>query len=452
MTNLNHSLINLPRTTIIFFTIFIFLLPFPCFAEKQINLLEKNGTVEIFKSGKEGFEDLTENTNIEKNDKIRTGEHSFCRINWNNNILYIGENSDVEIRKVYENNTDEVFLLSGEVAAKLKNMPASSRFRVETPSSMCAARGTLFLVKHGKSQGLTETACLENQIIAETSYDIDKAVILNAGQRTHLCPWENAKIHVTGTGLISEKFISAQALKPNSGAKIKKVLKTNHSAGSRKEIIHKKITTAAKQHIADRILSMSVGGELTVRDVLSNPEKLKKFHSFIDKETKIIKASIETETAMIEVELELQKIEDIIEKKIICRTDKIEDITESEYSAKFGALAKVTTTRAAEVDAYRKLAEKIHGTVIQSNTIIKDFVVSNDTVKIKIEGIVKGATKLETKYFSDGSVTVAMTIDAIVLKNNLSPDVGDVFGTIYLPSPESVNYSDYAYQAVIEGS
>ena len=105
-----------------------------------------------------------------------------------------------------------------------------------------------------------------------------------------------------------------------------------------------------------------------------------------------------------------RSLEKAINKKITSVTMPIRRITLKEYGSKFGPLARVTTKRAAVVDSYRRLAEKIYGTVIDSKTTLNDYAIANDIIKQRVEGIVKGARIVEEKYYSDGSIIVETII------------------------------------------
>ena len=111
---------------------------------------------------------------------------------------------------------------------------------------------------------------------------------------------------------------------------------------------------------------------------------------------------------------------------------------------KFKALARVTTERAAEVDAYRRLAEKIYGTVINAQTRLDDFVVSNDTVKTSVQGVVRGARTVEKRYYSDGSVSVVMEVRAQELRTQIGATAPEItFGQNYFSPPDVIPVTDF---------
>ncbi|MBI5393732.1 MAG: LPP20 family lipoprotein, partial [Verrucomicrobia bacterium] len=124
-------------------------------------------------------------------------------------------------------------------------------------------------------------------------------------------------------------------------------------------------------------------------------------------------------------------------------------ISLAEYGMTFGPQARVTTERAAEVDALRRLAEKIYGVVIDSNTTVENFATKNDTIRQTVTGVVQGAETVETTYYSDGSVKVVKQMNGALIPKQLSPAMGNVFGQIYLGSPEVIEFENFEQMAMM---
>ncbi len=83
------------------------------------------------------------------------------------------------------------------------------------------------------------------------------------------------------------------------------------------------------------------------------------------------------------------------------------------------AQMKLLSKRAAEADAYRKLAEAIKGLQITSDTYVKDFVAESDTIKAEMDEFIRGVRLGDPSWYDDGScevpaeVTVARLIQTI---------------------------------------
>ena len=76
-------------------------------------------------------------------------------------------------------------------------------------------------------------------------------------------------------------------------------------------------------------------------------------------------------------------------------------------------------TLAAQVDAMRRLAERIKGLKISSNTTVNDFVAENDTINTELRASLRGAKKVRVKYMRDElicEVTMQVSLKTIIGK------------------------------------
>ncbi len=80
---------------------------------------------------------------------------------------------------------------------------------------------------------------------------------------------------------------------------------------------------------------------------------------------------------------------------------------------------KLLAKRAAEADAYRKLAEAVYGLQMNSRTYVKDFVAESDDIRGEVDAFVKGVRLGTPTWYEDGScevpaeVTVAKVIETL---------------------------------------
>lgn len=72
------------------------------------------------------------------------------------------------------------------------------------------------------------------------------------------------------------------------------------------------------------------------------------------------------------------------------------------------AQARAMAERAAQVVAYRNLLEAVKGVRVDSTTLVENFMVTSDVVRTEVNGIIQGATIMDKKYMSDGSVEVTV--------------------------------------------
>ena len=72
---------------------------------------------------------------------------------------------------------------------------------------------------------------------------------------------------------------------------------------------------------------------------------------------------------------------------------------------------KLMAKRAATVDAYRKLLEKVNEIEISSETTIRDFLIEKDEVTTKVSGFIRGAKIMEVRDNQIDMVEVDMIIE-----------------------------------------
>lgn len=105
------------------------------------------------------------------------------------------------------------------------------------------------------------------------------------------------------------------------------------------------------------------------------------------------------------------------------------------------AQARGMAERAAQVVALRNLLEAVKGVRVDSTTTVENFIVQSDLIRTQVSGFVQGATVMDKKYMSDGSieVTVGMKLtgalaDALLPKTPPTPPTG-MTGTLAPATP-----------------
>lgn len=90
------------------------------------------------------------------------------------------------------------------------------------------------------------------------------------------------------------------------------------------------------------------------------------------------------------------------------------------------AQARAMAERAAQVVAYRNLLEAVKGVRVDSTTTVENFMVTSDVIKTQVSGIIQGATVMDKKYMSDGSVevTVGMKLSGALAEALLPKGMG----------------------------
>lgn len=79
--------------------------------------------------------------------------------------------------------------------------------------------------------------------------------------------------------------------------------------------------------------------------------------------------------------------------------------------------AKAMARRAAILDAYKALAEKMYGIKINGRDSVKNMILENSNIKAYVEGLISGAN-IEEENFKNGMYTVSMSVTIDVQKWN----------------------------------
>lgn len=70
---------------------------------------------------------------------------------------------------------------------------------------------------------------------------------------------------------------------------------------------------------------------------------------------------------------------------------------------------KLLAQRAAEADAYRRLAETVNGVRVDAETTVRDFVVESDIIRTRVQGVIQGARPTGPHQLNpDGTTSVSL--------------------------------------------
>lgn len=75
-----------------------------------------------------------------------------------------------------------------------------------------------------------------------------------------------------------------------------------------------------------------------------------------------------------------------------------------------GTKARLLARRAAIVDAYRYLAERVQGVQVDADSTVADLETQSDVVKTRVSALIKGAKIVKEEQMSDGTYVVTMAM------------------------------------------
>ena len=87
--------------------------------------------------------------------------------------------------------------------------------------------------------------------------------------------------------------------------------------------------------------------------------------------------------------------------------------------------AKGLASKAAQADAYRKLAEIVNGVRVEGETTVEKMLTVRDQIKLKVEATIKGAKIIDETFLSDGSYRVTVQMPLFGASNSLASAIFD---------------------------
>lgn len=176
----------------------------------------------------------------------------------------------------------------------------------------------------------------------------------------------------------------------------------------------------ATRILAERIMGISLDGESTVKDLAALNETIRGQLAVAIKGVKTTSGPTYHEDGRVEV-VRAVKIKSLIETISTKSTTGKTKTTLSTVSTEIDALGnaaipgsdghqRVRAKRAAEMDVYRRLAERLCGIQLSSDTTVKDFVMESDELKASFSNTVKSAEITSITYDDENCAAVTATL------------------------------------------
>lgn len=186
----------------------------------------------------------------------------------------------------------------------------------------------------------------------------------------------------------------------------------------------------ATRVLAERIMGTMLDNETSVRDLASADDSVKGSVSAFLRGVKTAEKPVFHDDGRVEIvrAVKISKLIQDLKTKLDSKgnaTDTAASLRkESETIDALGNAAipgslghrRVLSKRAAEMDVYRRLAERTAGIHITADSTVKDFAAQNDEIRSKFSGCLKGAEITAIDYGDDGitSVTAKMKVGPLI--------------------------------------
>ena len=79
------------------------------------------------------------------------------------------------------------------------------------------------------------------------------------------------------------------------------------------------------------------------------------------------------------------------------------------------AQQRLMAIRASKLDAYRSLTEQVYGQQLDANSTVADMVMTNDTFRTKVEGLIYGARLVSITPVGDDTYETTLSLDRDVV-------------------------------------
>jgi hypothetical protein len=103
--------------------------------------------------------------------------------------------------------------------------------------------------------------------------------------------------------------------------------------------------------------------------------------------------------------------------------EKRETITGTGYAVvavqnhKNPAQQRLMAIRASKLDAYRNLTEQVYGQQLDATSTVADMVVTNDTFRAKVEGVIYGARLISITPVGEDTYETTLSLDRDVVQD-----------------------------------
>lgn len=165
----------------------------------------------------------------------------------------------------------------------------------------------------------------------------------------------------------------------------------------------------ALRNLAEQIYGVAIDSKTTVENFLTHSDVIKsQVDALIEGAEVVEEKELEDGAWEVRVALGLRPLAGIVERYYGKRAPVISP--EKQPVVPPGQ-ARAMARRAAQLDAYRNLLELVKGVQIKSGTTVEDFMLRDDRIKSRVEGILREARIVEEDFLPDGTCEVTVEFD-----------------------------------------
>ena len=171
--------------------------------------------------------------------------------------------------------------------------------------------------------------------------------------------------------------------------------------------------------LAERIAGISLDGETTVQDLAAANDNIRGELAAVLRGVKTTEGPTYHEDGRVEV-VRAVKVESLIQSIIkksngavsTSYSKQIDTVDALGNAAIPGSLGhkRILAKRAAEMDVYRRLAERAAGVRVDGSSTVKDFVVEDDSLRASFSHLLKSAEITSIAFNDDGTASVEASL------------------------------------------
>jgi hypothetical protein len=168
----NKIILGIALVIVAVLSVIVYLKLDPAKSEEQAVLVLESGLVTFKLPGSETYQTLAqEETYIPNGSFIKTEKDSYARVFFPDNSL-VSLDQQTEIQVVYNNSEITIQQLIGKTWNRVQTVAKGGSFKVETPNTIAAVRGTVFGVEVDQDQN--SSVNVDESEVEVSSFELDK--------------------------------------------------------------------------------------------------------------------------------------------------------------------------------------------------------------------------------------------------------------------------------------